>query len=73
MLHRTARAEGATVSLKTLTAPKEAKQAYEKALKELGKRKINFSKTSKELEKAVKIYPEFAAAWHVLGEVRLKT
>lgn len=72
VLHRTARAEGATVSLKTLTAPKEAKQAYEKALKELGKKKINFSKTSKELEKAVKIYPEFAAAWHVLGEVRLK-
>ena len=72
VLHLTARAEGATISLTTLTAPKEAKKAYEKALKELGKKKIKFSKTSKELEKAVKIYPEFAAAWHVLGEVRLK-
>ncbi len=27
---------------------------------------------SKELEKAVKLYPEFAAAWHLLGEIHLK-
>ena len=72
VLHRSARAETATISLKTLAAPKDAKKAYEKALKELGKKKVNLNKTSKELEKAVKIYPEFAAAWQLLGEVRLE-
>ncbi len=72
VLHRSARAETATISLKTLAAPKDAKKAYEKALKELDKKKVNLNKASKELEKAVKIYPEFAAAWQVLGEVRLE-
>ncbi len=72
VLHRSTRAQTATISLKTLAAPKDAKKAYEKALKELGKKKVNFKKTSEELEKAVKIYPEFAAAWHLLGEVRLE-
>jgi len=72
VLHRSVRAETATISLKTLAAPKDAKKAYEKALKELGKKKVNLKKTSKELEKAVKIYPEFAAAWQLLGEVRLE-
>ena len=31
---------------------KDAKKAYEKALKELGKKKVNLNKSSKELEKA---------------------
>ena len=60
-----------TVSLKTLAAPKDARKAYEKAAKELQKENPNFSKASKELTKAVEIYPEFAAAWYLLGEVRL--
>jgi len=72
VLHNSARAESATISLKTLAAPKDAKKAYQKALKELGKKKVNLAKTGKELEKAVKIYPEFSAAWHLLGEVRLE-
>ena len=72
VLHRRAKARGATISLKTLAAPKEAWKIYEKALKQLGEKKINLFKMSKELEKAVKIYPEFAAAWHLLGEIHLK-
>jgi hypothetical protein len=72
VLHRRAKAKGATISLKTLAAPKEAWEIYEKALKQLGEKKINLFKMSKELEKAVKIYPEFAAAWHLLGEIHLK-
>ena len=72
VLHNSTRPESATISVKTLAAPKDAKKAYEKALKELGKKKVNLAKTSKELEKAVKIYPEFAAAWHLLGEVHLE-
>jgi Flp pilus assembly protein TadD len=72
VLHRRAKARGTTISLNTLAAPKEAWNAYQKALKELGKKKINLLKMSTELEKAVKIYPEFAAAWHLLGEIHLK-
>lgn len=66
------RAASAFISLKTLAAPKDAKKAYEKAQKELGKKEIKFDEVTKELEKAVKIYPEFAAAWNLLGEVSLQ-
>jgi tetratricopeptide (TPR) repeat protein len=51
--------------------PKKARKAYAKAKKELTKKKPKSSKAVKELEKAVKLYPEFAAAWNLLGEVRL--
>jgi len=71
VLHPNVVAEGGTVSLKTLAAPKKAKKAYEKALKELRKKKISHGKVAKELEKAVEIYPEFATAWQVLGEARI--
>ncbi len=71
ILHSMKAPEGGTVSLKTLAAPKNARKAYEKAGKELQKEKPNFSKASKELAKAVEIYPEFASAWHMLGSVRL--
>ena len=72
VLHSNTRAETATVSLKSLTAPKEAKKAYQEALKELGKKEINFSKASQELEKAVQMYPEFANALLLLGEISLE-
>ena len=71
ILHSLKPPEIGTVSLKTLAAPKDARKAYEKAGKELQKEKPNFSKASKELAKAVEIYPEFASAWHMLGKVRL--
>ncbi|MCZ6768604.1 MAG: tetratricopeptide repeat protein [Acidobacteria bacterium] len=72
VLYSRDRAASATISLKTLAAPKDAKKAYEKAQKELGKKEIKFDEVTKELEKAVKIYPEFAAAWNLLGEVSLE-
>ena len=72
VLHRTIDSqEGGTVSLITLAAPKEAKKAYENAGKELSKGKPNLSKATKELEKALEIYPVFAVAWFMLGEVRM--
>ena len=63
--------QGGPVSIITLAAPKEAKKAYENAGKEFSKGKPNLSKVTKELEKAVEIYPEFAVAWFMLGEVRV--
>lgn len=71
VLHRLDSIEGGTISLKTLAAPEEARKAYEKAGRELRKKKVNLSKVANELEKAVEIYPEFAVAWHMLGEVLL--
>jgi tetratricopeptide (TPR) repeat protein len=62
---------GTTVSLNSLAAPKKARDAYAKAKKELAKEKGNPSKAAKELQKAVKIFPEFASAWELLGEARL--
>ncbi len=71
ILHSMKPPEIGTVSLKTLAAPKDARKAWEKAGKELQKDNPNFSKATKELTKAVEIYPEFASAWYMLGEVRL--
>ena len=71
VLHSMDGAGGGTISLKTLAAPKKAKEAYGKAGKELTQEKPDYSKAVKELEKAVEIYPEFASAWYMLGEVRL--
>ncbi len=71
VLHSLDGAGGGTISLKTLAAPKEAREAYEKAGQEVTKEKPNYSRMAKELEKAVEIYPEFAAAWQMLGDVRL--
>lgn len=71
VLHRLEGVEGTTVSANTAGAPKKAKKAFENAEKELRKKKAKLDKAAKELEKAVNEFPEFAAAWHLLGEVRL--
>ena len=71
VLQRLGEVSGSTVSFTTLRAPKKARKAFDKAQKELKKPKGNISKTIKELEKAVKVFPEFAAAWYLLGTSRL--
>lgn len=63
--------KGTTVSLNTLSAPKNAKAAFEKAGKELNKKKVDYSKVKKHLEEATEIYPDFAAAWQLLGQTNL--
>ena len=59
--------QGATISMTTMNAPKDAKSAYEKAEKAFAQNK--FSDAEKELNKAVQIYPNFAAAWSLLGNI----
>jgi hypothetical protein len=71
VLHRLSENEGTTVSLTTLEAPRDAKRAFEKAEKELGKKRPNYSKAAEELEKAVQAYPQFSSAWDLLGKTRL--
>ena len=63
--------KGTTVSFNTLNAPKKARDAFEKAGKELHKEKVDFKKVRKHLKKATEIYPEFAAAWQLLGQANL--
>ena len=62
---------GSTVSFTALAAPGKAKKAYAKAEKELRKEKANLEKVRKELEKAVRVYPKYASAWHLLGMIRM--
>lgn len=67
-LFRRAQVRGTTISLKSLTAPDKARNAYEKARSQLKKKKPAYSMAIKELQKAVQLYPEFAEAWHYLGK-----
>jgi tetratricopeptide (TPR) repeat protein len=67
VLHRLGNVEGTTISATSLQAPKDAKKALEKGREAAKKKK--FSEAQKELEKAVQIYPKYAAAWFDLGRV----
>jgi len=58
-------APGATISVTGLRAPKDARKAYEKAQHALQKR--NLADAQAELEQAVHLYPQYAAAWTDLG------
>jgi len=59
--------EGAVISLTSMKAPKDAKHAYEKGQKAANDKKL--PDAEKQLQKAVGIYPQFAAAWSMLGAV----
>ncbi|HYL35978.1 MAG TPA: tetratricopeptide repeat protein [Bryobacteraceae bacterium] len=68
VLHRLANVEGLTISATSALAPKDAKKALEKARNDTVKQK--WQDAQKELEKAVAIYPKYAAAWLALGNVQ---
>ena len=65
-LKRLGNAPGTTVSITSMSAPKDAMRAYEKAEK---LKQDKPAEAEKELNKAVKIYPQFAAAWTLLGDI----
>ena len=71
VLRRIEDVQGTAISVTSLEAPKEAQKAYQKARKEVLKKEPKFEKAIEELEAAVALHPEFAAAWHFLGELRL--
>ena len=65
-LKRMGDAPGTTISVTSMAAPKDAMRAYEKA------QKIKADKPAeaeKDLAKATHIYPNFAAAWTLLGDM----
>jgi Tfp pilus assembly protein PilF len=59
--------EGAVISLTSMKAPKDAKHAFEKGQKAANDKKL--PEAEKQLQKAVTVYPQFAAAWSMLGAV----
>jgi tetratricopeptide (TPR) repeat protein len=59
--------EGPTVSVNAMTVPKEAREAFEKGRKAGSEKQLDEAAT--ELNKAVAIYPQYAAAWSLLGEI----
>jgi tetratricopeptide (TPR) repeat protein len=67
ILKRMGDAKGTTVSLTSMAAPKDAKQAFEKGRKALSEDK--FDEAVKQLDKATEKYPQFAAAWSLLGDI----
>jgi tetratricopeptide (TPR) repeat protein len=68
LLHRVGTAEGNTVSAVSLAAPKDARKAYERGMDALKKKKTDDA--VKNFEKAVELYPAYAAAWHELGKLQ---
>jgi Tfp pilus assembly protein PilF len=70
VLHRIAGVEGTSVSSTSMTAPKDAKKAWEKGVQYLHKAKA--ADAEKELTKAVGIYPKYANAWLDLGRARIQ-
>jgi tetratricopeptide (TPR) repeat protein len=67
VLKRLGDVKGLTVSATTAAAPKDAHHAYEKACKALQENKPE--EEQKQLEKAVRLYPQFATAWSMLGDL----
>lgn len=72
IMRRLAGVVGASISITSLTAPKKAKKAFQKAVKEMRKKKPNHEKALKELEKSVAGHPQYAAAWNMMGVVHLQ-
>lgn len=66
-LTRTGMAEGPTVSVNTMAVPKEAREAFDKGRK-AGSEK-QFDEAVTQLNKAVTLDPQYAAAWSLLAEI----
>lgn len=69
-VERTSKVEGSTLNAAPYKAPKNAREAYEKALQAEKRDKLPVARQY--LEQAVKLYPNFATAWYELGNVLQK-
>ena len=67
MLTRMGNVEGSTISATSMAAPKDAQQALDKGRKAGAENK--FEEAEKQLNKAIRIYPQYAAAWSLMGEL----
>ena len=69
-LKRMENVSGTTISATSYAAPTDARHAYEKGHKAFDEKK--FIEAEKELSKAVKLYPGFASAWSLLGDIHMQ-
>jgi tetratricopeptide (TPR) repeat protein len=69
ILHPLSKPETALTPFSSLSAPKDARQAFETAQAQLRKRQ--FDRARANLEKAVAAHPQFAEAWYELGAAHL--
>jgi tetratricopeptide (TPR) repeat protein len=67
-LHRVGKVEGRVISAISLAAPKDARKAFEKG-SDLAKRQ-KLDDAMKNYQKAVDVYPQYAAAWLELGKLQ---
>jgi len=68
VLHRMGNVEGTSVGATSLDAPREARKLYDKGMEAERQKKWPAAQT--DFEKAVALYPKYAAAWHELGNAR---
>ena len=68
VLHRIAEVDDLSISATTAAAPGSARKAFEKGQQQETNQQWQEAKES--FEKAVRIYPKFAAAWFELGNVQ---
>jgi tetratricopeptide (TPR) repeat protein len=61
----------ASISVRELFVPKEARREYEDAEKALGRRDVPAAVTH--LKRALKVAPQFSAAWNHLGTIAYQT
>jgi hypothetical protein len=69
-LHRLEHVEGTSISVTNALAPAAARKALEKGREQ--EQKGKWEEARKSLEKAVQIYPRYAAAWNELGRLQLR-
>ena len=67
VLTRTGSPEAPTVNVNTMIVPREAHEAFERGRRAGAEKKFDEALT--ELNKAVTVYPQYAAAWSLLGEI----
>jgi tetratricopeptide (TPR) repeat protein len=67
ILHRIAGIQGTTISFTSAQAPKEAKHAFDKGATQESKK--DWKAAANSFHDAVKIYPQYAAAWFELGRL----
>lgn len=73
VLHALAGVTGDTVSATSWSAPKSASKAYRKGLQALMRTEPNLKRGIELMEEAVGAYPQYAAAWSMLGLARLES
>ncbi|HLW87795.1 MAG TPA: tetratricopeptide repeat protein [Terriglobales bacterium] len=69
VLHRMEHVEGTSISVTSALAPSGARRALEKGRN--AEKKKNWNQAAQAFQKAVRIYPKYAAAWFELGRVQM--